>query len=243
MEQPEVTKYQKFVMERWQRSAIKEHPKNPRRITESAKKKLRDKMKEVGLLQPPIVNRRTGYLLGGHQRLAVMDSLEHYKPGKTDYSLDVAVVDLPEAEEIAMIVFLNNASAQGSWDTDLLAELGQGVGFDEMGFDRLDVEILFDGDSRVDISGMFADTADAEETKGNIESIKEHNRATGRKSGLDKFEDSNARQTKKDVSIDYYVTVVCRDAEEKERLMKHLGIPKGEVYITPAEIFSLGKKV
>ena len=211
-------------METWQRSAIKEHPRNPRRITEGARKKLRDKMKDVGLLQPLIVNRRTGYLLGGHQRLAVLDSLERYKPGGRDYSLDVAVVDLPEDQELAMLVFLNNAGAQGTWDTDALADIGGSISFDEMGFDRVDVEFLFDGDSRVDLS--FNDSLEVKEAKGALAAIKEE-RAT-----------MKDRKTEA-ASVDWYVTVVCRDQAEKEKLMKHLGIPKGEVYISPAEIFAL----
>ena len=40
-------------------------------------------------------------------------------------------------------------------------------------------------------------------------------------------------------STDYYVSVVCKDQAEKEKLMKHLGIPKGEIYISPAELFAL----
>ena len=35
------------------------------------------------------------------------------------------------------------------------------------------------------------------------------------------------------------MTVVCRDQEEKERLCKHLGVPKGETYIASAEVFAL----
>ena len=103
------------------RSDILPHPKNPRQIDAKAQKTLFNKMGEIGLLQPLIVNKRTGYLLGGHQRLAVMDKHEKYKDGKNDYELDVALVDLPEKDELAMLVFLNNPSAQGTWQTDLLA--------------------------------------------------------------------------------------------------------------------------
>ncbi len=231
----EKTKHQRYQTETVLRSSIKEHPQNPRRITDSAKKKIRDKMKEVGLLQPLIVNKRTGYLLGGHQRLAALDSLERYKEGKTDYKLDVAMVDLDEKAEIDMLVFLNNPSAQGAWDTDILAGLGDITSFEDMGFDRVDVELLFDGDSRMNLT--FEDNFATEESKGALESIKAENRKTGRQSGLDAFEQQKDKG--RDLSIDYYATIVCKDAAEKEALMKHLGIPKGEVYISPAEIFAL----
>ena len=90
------TDLQKFTMETVRRSRLHEHPKNPRSISEGAKKKLRDKMKEVGLLQPIIVNRREDgmlVVLGGHQRLATMDGISRYKDGKNDYELDVAMVE------------------------------------------------------------------------------------------------------------------------------------------------------
>jgi len=212
-------------METWRRSQIKEHPQNPRHITEAARAKLRRKMKDVGLLQPLIVNRRTGYLLGGHQRLGVMDSLERYIEGKNDYSLDVAVVDLPEKDELAMLVFLNNQSAQGAWDTDLLSEIGAGdVSFEDMGFDRIDIDLMFDGE--LSDGAILKDAPETLETKDSLEEIKQ-----ARKDAQKKMNKTN--------SVDYYVTVVCKDQGEKAKLMKHLGIPKGEIYISPAEIFAL----
>lgn len=236
MEKIEPTKHQRYTIERVLRSSIIEHPKNPRRITDAAKKKLRDKMKDVGLLQPPIVNRTTGYLLSGHQRIATLDSLERYKPGKNDYTLDVSVVELDGKAEASMLVFLNNASAMGTWDTDALGELATtDTTFDDMGFDRVDVEMLFDGDARFD--GMFEDSLQTVEDKGAIASIKEENRKTGRQSGLDSFEQQKDNPV--DLSADFYCTVICKDRAEKHALMKHLGIPRGEMYISPSEIFAL----
>lgn len=222
----EKSKHQRYVIETVLRSSIKEHPKNPRTITEGARKKLRAKMADVGLLQPLIVNRTTGYLLSGHQRLATLDSLERYKPGKADYGVEVSMVELDEKQEAAMLVFLNNPSSMGQWDTAQLADLGDLVGFDDMGFDRVDVEIMFDGDARFD--ALFDDAAPVKETKDALESIKA-DRAS--------MKDSKAQSQ----SVDYYVTVVCKDQQEKAELMKHLGIPKGEIYISPSEIFALSR--
>ena len=84
------TSLQKFEMVTVHRSQLHEHPKNPRVIADGAKKKLKDKMRQVGLIQPITVNQRedgTMYILGGHQRLGVMDSLENYKDGKMIMSL------------------------------------------------------------------------------------------------------------------------------------------------------------
>lgn len=213
------TQHQQFEMVAMLRSTIKEHPKNPRIIREAAKKKLKEKMSDVGLLQPVVVNKRSGYLLSGHQRLSTLDSLEKYKPGKNDYELDVAVVDLDEKTELEMLVFFNNPSAQGDWQNDLLAEINIecGVSFDAMGFDNLDVNLLFDGDSR--FSEMFADPPIVDETKGALDEIKAH-----RKESTEKMKDEQ--------SAEFYFVVVCRDQKEKGELLKQMKIQAFENYIS-----------
>lgn len=218
-----VSKHQKFTMERVSRSSIRPHPKNPRVITDSAKKKIKDKMSEVGLLQPLIINKTTGYLLGGHQRLASMDSLEKYKNDKTDYQLDVAIVELSETEEAAMLVFLNNASASGSWNTELLAELTTDLEttFKDMGFDKLDVDLLFDGDSR--FSEIFTDSQQTIEIKDTLSQIKE-----ARAAGVDKMALAGV--------ADHYFVVVCRDNEDRVSILKHLCIPVYEKYVSSEKI-------
>lgn len=249
MSSPALSKHQSFVMERMARSAIVEHPSNPRIIKEEARKKLKAKMKDVGLMQPIIVNKTTGYLLGGHQRLASLDALERYKPGTNDYSLDVAVVQVDVKTELEMLVFLNNPSSQGTWNLEGLADmalsdLAGGVTLEGMGFDKVDVEMMFDGDAR--FGGLFGDDLKTKEGKDKLKDIKQEgldeakrkraeDKEGGGKSGLDQFREKGA----KDVSSDFYVVVVCKDQAEKEALMKHLHLPKGEQYIAPHEIMTL----
>ena len=100
------------------RSAIKEHPLNPRSITPQARARLREGIKKHGLVQPFIVNEATGLLVGGHQRLSVVDEIEGYahRSHKNDYEVTVAYVNLTETGEKEMLVLLNNASAGGQWD-------------------------------------------------------------------------------------------------------------------------------
>ena len=220
------TKLQKYEMATLKRSDILPHPKNPRQIDAKAQKTLFNKMGEIGLLQPLIVNKITGYLLGGHQRLAVMDKHEKYKDGKNDYELDVALVDLPEKDELAMLVFLNNPSAQGTWQTDLLAEINLelGVSFDDMGFDRLDVDLLFDGDSR--FSELFEDDPEVKETKASLDEIKAH-----RKESTEKLKEAN--------SAEFYFVVVCKDEKEKRELLKSMKIPAHESWVSAAALQGL----
>lgn len=223
-----ISEFQKFRMETVWRSAIQPHPKNPRTITESAKKKLKNKMADVGLLQPLIINERTGYLLGGHQRLASMDSLEKYKDGKNDYQIDVAIVDLPEKQELEMLVFLNNPGSQGGWELDMLASINleADVSFEGMGFDKMDVDFLFDGDSR--FAEIFPDTPEVEEAKNSLEEIKAH-----RNESTEKMKESG--------NAAFYFTVVCRDAQEKKDLLKRMNIADYENYVSSEAVFAAVK--
>jgi len=112
-------------------------PYNPR-ITlkpgDSAWNKLERSLQEFELVQPVVWNQRTGHVVSGHQRLAV---LKHQ--GRLE--VDCVVVDLPLEKEKALNVTLNNASVSSDWDPgrllDLVAELQAIPDFDATltGFD------------------------------------------------------------------------------------------------------------
>jgi len=82
-------------------------------------------------------NRRTGHLVGGHQRLRVL--LE-----RGVKEVDVSVVDLPLEKEKALNVALNKI--QGEWDEAMLAalleELDDAGALDLTGFDRAELDVL-----------------------------------------------------------------------------------------------------
>ena len=92
-------------------------------------------LSEFELVQPLVWNRRTGHLVGGHQRLEI---LRHR--GETE--IDCVVLDLPLEREKALNVTLNNAAVGGDWDPDrlldLVSELQQLPDFDATltGFDE-----------------------------------------------------------------------------------------------------------
>lgn len=92
------------------------------------------------MIEPIIWNKRSGNIVGGHQRLKCLDSLE----GSPDYLVPVAIVDLSDAEERAQNVFLNNGEAQGEWDLESLQDLLAGLPeVDMTGFDQADLYQLF----------------------------------------------------------------------------------------------------
>lgn len=67
---------------------------------------------EFGYVEPVIWNKRSGNVIGGHQRLTVMKNL-----GYTE--VDCVIVDLDDMGEKALNIALNKI--QGEWDRDKLS--------------------------------------------------------------------------------------------------------------------------
>lgn len=206
------SKYQKFEIATVSREKIHEAAYNPRTISEDARKRLRKMLAKHGLVQPLVWNRRTGNLVAGHQRLKQIDSLER----RTDYSLQVAVVDVDESEEKALNVQMNNPSMQGDWDVDKLRSLviDDNVNPFDMGFSDFDIEALMGGE----VAEYFSDTEDIVEAKETLREIKET-----RKQQQDKLQKENSQ--------DYYVTAVFASVEQKREFLKKLGVPQYEDFI------------
>ena len=108
---------------------------------------LRRSITTYGLIIPVVWNKRTNRVVGGHQRLTVLEN-----EGETE--VDVSVVDLDETQERQLNVALNKV--EGGWDEeklgDLLAELGDDApltGFTQAEIDSLtnDIDSLIDGDT------------------------------------------------------------------------------------------------
>lgn len=86
---------------------------NPRRISPKAMQGLKASLERFGELGGIVFNRRTGNLVGGHQRVKALLAL-----GETH--AEVRVVDLPTAEEKAANLALNHPGIGGEWDEALL---------------------------------------------------------------------------------------------------------------------------
>lgn len=115
---------------------------NPRRNLkpgDAEYEKLKRSLEQFGYVEPVIWNKRTGRVVGGHQRLKVLIDI-----GITE--VECVVVDLDEENEKALNVALNKIS--GEWDNDklalLIADL-QGADFDVSltGFDQAELDDLF----------------------------------------------------------------------------------------------------
>lgn len=119
---------------------------NPRKDLKPADKEYQDikrTMETFGVLAPLVWNKRTGNLVGGHQRFKILkaDGAERVR---------VRVVDLPEGKERALNIALNKVS--GEWDlkklSGLLVEMDDGdLDMDLTGFDQEEIEELVHGDA------------------------------------------------------------------------------------------------
>jgi len=98
--------------------------------------KLRRSIEEFGYVEPVIWNRRTGNIVGGHQRFKVLQQL-----GYTE--VQCVVVDLDEKREKALNVALNKIG--GAFEMELLSELMYDLQEDDFdvtltGFDLFEVD-------------------------------------------------------------------------------------------------------
>lgn len=125
------------------RRRIKNAEYNPRTITADAKRRLKNALKKLGLLGPIIWNVRTGNIVGGHQRLSIIDGL--VGAGQPTFTLTVAQVDLDEKQEVEANLLLNNDAAMGSFDLSKLESLMKMPGLDitAAGWEPSDVYRLF----------------------------------------------------------------------------------------------------
>ena len=117
-------------------------PYNPRKDLKPGDpeyEKLKNSILTFGYVEPVLWNKRTGHIIGGHQRYKVLVEM-----GKSEF--DCVVVDMDEENEKALNVALNKVS--GDWDKDklmLLIEELQGVDFNISltGFDPAELDDLF----------------------------------------------------------------------------------------------------
>jgi hypothetical protein len=195
------TRYDRYEFEEVHRTKLIGCPFNPRTISDTARKKLRENLERVGLTHPVVWNKRTGHIVSGHQRVGVIDSLER----TDDYLLRVAVVDLSEAEEKEQVVFENNPEAQGDWDLVKLEEIYKDplVNPEHTGYDV------------ADIYQMFGESPLAKQPEA-LESLAAQYRALHERhekliQNLEGRDDAN-----------FYAVVVARDGAELDALAKEL---------------------
>ena len=249
----ELSKFQKFTIVRMSRRELKGAKYNPRVISADAKKRLKKNLEEVGLLQPVVWNKTTGNVVGGHQKLAILDALE----GSDDYLLDVAVVKLSAKREIEQNVFMNNPAAQGDWDlralADLLTDKDIKISPDNTGFNPLELEIMYSDTDMASLFSLQQQPKEVQEAMTELQEISDARDPVEPKAGADAPAGKTAaaslvaemRSKKRDIEggevndMDRYVIVHCKDTEQAQDLKVRLGASADDKYISADLVFAL----
>lgn len=113
--------------------------------------KIKKSVLEFGLVEPFIVNKRTGNLISGHQRLKILKEL-----GKKE--VEAVIVDLPKSKEKALNLAINKIT--GKWDypklKDLLIEIDTGeFDIEVTGFMEEEIEELMTKFAIIDINELL----------------------------------------------------------------------------------------
>ena len=174
-------------------------------------------LRKIGLLGPVTVNRGSGNLVSGHQRLACIDAIE----GSPVYLLDVAMCDLTPKQEREQCVFMNNAAAQGAWDAEALKALLPGLDLDATGWDPIDLQLAFPEDP--EIATIFgADPAPEKKPKPRdgvrLDKIKADRKGMGK------------RMADRD-DTEFYAVVVFQNREQREAFCAGLGVDSNDRYL------------
>ena len=126
--------------------------------------KLKNSIQEFGYVEPIIVNDRTGKVIGGHQRINVLNDLGYKE-------VEVVHVDLDDAHEKALNVALNKIS--GNWDAEKLEDLLRDINLNTdldvefTGFDNDELDTIFGGSVELpeDLDDYFRGLTEQEEQK------------------------------------------------------------------------------
>lgn len=211
---------ERFEIIKVKRSQIKEAPYNPRTLSEDEEQKLRKSIKEYGLVEPLVWNKRTGNLIGGHQRLKILDDL-----GKgEDYDLTVAAVDVDEVTEKKINIILNNTLVQGDWDIEKLKDLVIEIkDVESIGFNDEEIKALL---PFPEIKELFKEEQedDEEETDETPQDTMD-----GEMDKLEKTQNKYLEWRKKQDKIDdseFYIVLVFEDREQVDEFLTICGYNK-----------------
>ena len=121
---------------------------------------LKSSIQTFGYVIPIVWNERTGRVVGGHQRLSILEA-------EGVQRVEVSVVDLDEEQEKQLNIALNKI--EGEWDNgmlrDLLNELDELGVAEATGFDRRAIDFMNRGlEELVDEATIESELEDVEET-------------------------------------------------------------------------------
>jgi hypothetical protein len=225
---PRLTKYQKFTPMRIARRDIQNAPYNPRIIDAHARKELTRIIRSHGMVSAITWNKRSGNIVGGHQRLGILDALE----GAPDYSLDVDMVDVDDREEVELNIILNNPAIQGTFDVVKFEELFNDGRFDaaSVGLSDMDLQAMLPDNEK--INAMFSVDRQPEAVQkavGDLNELQELQEREKDRIRAEKKAHRNAANAGADT--EWHTLVWFKSREEREHFMELMGSDPNERYL------------
>lgn len=115
---------------------------NPRKITPEQKKKLQESIEKFNLVETPVID-TDNTILAGHQRIGVLITL-----GRGEEEIDVRVPNRKLTEEEVKEYLLRSNISNGSWDDELLQDMGQEL-LELAGFSEIDIARILGEDPKI----------------------------------------------------------------------------------------------
>lgn len=128
-------KSRKWIVKRMKLAELKPAAYNPRKMSVEALQGLEASISKFGMLVPIVWNKRTGNVVGGHQRLKILME-------KGEKETDVIVVDLTDHDEVALNIALNSKTIRGDFTSDIIpilerVEVQLGSAFNQLNLNDL----------------------------------------------------------------------------------------------------------
>lgn len=147
---------------------MKPAPYNPRKISENQLKMLKKSMKEFGDLSGIIVNKKTGNIIGGHQRIKAMGDSYKINGDKITSALGEFIyreVEWDEQKEKLANIAANKQG--GEWDIVKLEEL-----FIDIDVENIDIDLI--GFNINEIEDIFSEPEEKEEPGAGTNEIEDY---------------------------------------------------------------------
>lgn len=114
------------------------HPLNHRLHPERQREVVADSIRTLGFVKSVLVNKRTGYVLDGHERLwQALDA----KRSQPNIKIDVEYIDVSEEDERAILALLDASSELATVDPEKFSQLIEDVTTGSQALDELLAEI------------------------------------------------------------------------------------------------------
>ena len=141
----ELNKFFNSVTREVWRSEIRFSDYNPRTINKDGRNQLKHSIKKYGIVGGIVINSRTNNtIVGGHQKVDILDELNKYNPStkENDYRLKVEVVDIDLKTEKQLNIVLNNPNVGGQWDFNALARIVPDIDWKDAGLTDADLNMI-----------------------------------------------------------------------------------------------------